>query len=97
MCHLPTLNDDAAYIMTLSMSVCSTRTDITDATQSGADPGFPYEGVSTLQQGHQHIIFTKFSETLHEIENILVRRGGTPGVPPLDPPLTVKPHHFMGQ
>ena len=31
--------------------------------------------------------FARFSEKLHEIENILVRRGDTPEKPPLDPPL----------
>ena len=36
--------------------------------------------------GRQHIIFTKFSEKLHEIEKILVRGRGAP----LDPPLLSK-------
>ena len=39
--------------------------------------------------GCQHIIFTKFSEKLHESEKILVRRGGMyQERPTLDPPLS---------
>ena len=32
--------------------------------------------------------FAEFCEKLHEIEKILGRAGGVPGVPPLNPPLT---------
>ena len=54
-------------------------------TSAGADPGFPQEGPPTLKRGRQHIIFTKVSEKLHEIEKILVRKGERRERPP--PPL----------
>ena len=38
---------------------------------------FHRRGHQPSSGGCQHIIFTKFSEKLHEIEKILVRRGGT--------------------
>ena len=36
---------------------------------------FRRRGHQPSSWGHQHIIFTKFSEKLHKIENILVRAG----------------------
>ena len=47
---------------------------------AGADLGFPAGGVPTYD-------FAKFSQKLHENENILGRSGRAPGAPPLDPPL----------
>ena len=43
------------------------------------DPGYPLEVVPTYN-------FSKISEKLHDIENILVSRGHVPRVLPLDPP-----------
>ena len=42
-----------------------------------------------LRWGYRPNIFYTFSEKVHEIKEILVRRRGgrTPGAPPLDPPL----------
>ena len=46
-------------------------------------------GVRQLQRwGHQPIIFAKFPQKLHEIEEIWTERGGArPWRPPLDPPM----------
>ena len=52
--------------------------------KSGADLGFPV-GRGANPPGAPTYDFVKFSEKLHEIEKILVRRGA----PPLDPPLKV--------
>ena len=52
-----------------------------------ADPGFPIGGAPTLQVGAPTYDFAKFSEKLHEIENILGRRGRTTPHPPHPAPL----------
>ena len=56
---------------------------------TGADPGFPVGGGANLQKGAPDYKIARFTEKLHEIKKILVRKGGgrTPGVSPLDPPL----------
>ena len=50
----------------------------------GAVPGLPVGGVNP--PGAQTHDFVKFSQKLHEIENILGHNGGVPG-PPFNPPL----------
>ena len=50
---------------------------------SGADPGFPVGGAPTPPREGAN----KFSQVLHEIKKILVRRGRR--VPPYDPPLNL--------
>ena len=52
-------------------------------TFSGADPGFPVEGGANPPGWGPTYAFAKFPEKLHEIENILGRRG------PLDPVLVL--------
>ena len=52
------------------------------APMAGADPGFPVGGGADPRGGRQHMIFVKFSEKLHEIENILGRGGGARRVRP---------------
>ena len=42
---------------------------------SGADPGFPVEVGANIPGGAPKYDFAKFSKKLHEIENILGRRG----------------------
>ena len=57
---------------------------------SGADPGFPVgEGANPTGKGRtQTYDFVKFSKKLHEIGNILGRRGeARAGDTPLDPAL----------
>ena len=51
---------------------------------SGADTGFSVGGGANPPGGRQTYKFARFSQKLHEIKKILVRRGGAP---PLDPPL----------
>ena len=49
---------------------------------TGADPGFPVGGGADPLGGVPIYDFVKFFEKLHEIENILGRRGGrAPGAP----------------
>ena len=50
---------------------------------TGADPGFPVGGGADPLGGAPIYGFVKFSQNLHEIENILGRRI------PLDPPLAM--------
>ena len=54
--------------------------------KAGADTGFPVGGGAN-PLGAPTYDFANFSKKLHEVENILGRRGAAPGAPPLDPPL----------
>ena len=49
--------------------------------QTGADPGFPVGGGAN-PQGVPTRKFARFSQKLHEITKILIRRGRVQGVPP---------------
>ena len=63
----------------------------------GTDTGFPVGGGTNPPRGASTYNFAKFSEKLHEIEKILVRReeGRALRAPPLDPPL--RPDHTVRQ